>query len=433
MKAGYVFFLAITLFALTTQTVPGQNDFKIKQRMTVAGQSFDSSVMVKGSRQRHESDATGTQSISIMQCDLKRSVDVSDAEKKYFVTPMDTPLPSESAKRVSTTTTRQPVRSGGVVTQTIELIDTGERKQMFGLTARHMKTITTIESSPDACRKGSQRIETDGWYADLTFGITCHNDRPMSEPVGIGGGGCRDKMNVVRKGSAKLGFPLLQTTKIGMGGGDDKGAMTSTMKTEVLELSKTTLPAALFDIPAGYAEASSRQELYRNAMQRQYARPTPAENSSAVPMPGMTNVKRPGVMRVGVMPVTNSTARVLALDMYRSHLVSSLSIGNVDAVQIGSEADAGRLNCDFILTTNVKDLKQSAASKAGGILGNVTGTSNGGPAKVESVVAYTLSKPGGGPLLTSESTAKVEGDDASVIASLATEVQNVRSFVAKGR
>lgn len=433
MKAGYVFILAIAVLVLTTNSSFGQDDFKIKQRMTMAGQSFDSTVMVKGLRQRHESNATGTQSVSIMQCDLKRTVDVSDAERKYFVTPMDTPLPSEPAKRISTTTSRQPVKAGGTVTQTIELIDTGERKQMFGLTARHIKTITTLESSPDACRKGSQRIETDGWYVDLSSGPACQNDRPMSTPAGVDGGGCKDKMNVVRKGTAKLGYPLIQTTKIGMGAGDDKGAMTSTITTEVLELSKAALPAALFDIPAGYAAAATRQELYGNAMQRQYARPTPAENSAASPMPGMTNVKRPGVMRVGVMPVTNSTARSLALDMYRSHLVSSLSGGNVDAVQINSDADASRLSCDFILTTNVKDLKQSAASKAGGIPGNVTGTSNGGPAKVESVVAYTLSKPGGGPLLTSESTAKVEGDDASVIASLATEVQNVRSFVAKGR
>ena len=293
----------------------------------------------------------------------------------------------------------------------------------------------TMESSPDACQKGSQRIETDGWYVDLSFGLSCQTDRPMTTPTGTDGGGCRDKMNVVRKGSAKLGYPLLQTTKIGMGNGDDKGAMTSTMTTEVLELSKAALPAALFDIPAGYTEAASRQELYGSAAQRamgQYSRPTPAENSDAVPMPGMTNAKKPGVMRVGVMPVTNSTVRNLALDMYRSHLVSSLTSGNIDAVQISSEADAQRLGCDFILTTTVKDMKQSAASKVGGLFGKVTGTS-GGLAKVESVVAYNLRKPGGGPLLTSEATAKVEGDDASVIASLGNEVQAVRSFVAKGR
>ena len=432
MKAKYFFLLSIALVGLAAQSAFGQNDFRIKQRMTMAGQSFDSAVMIKGSRQRSESNMMGMQNVSIMQCDLKRTIDISELEKKYVVTPMDLPLPSEPARRVSTTTTRQPVQAGGTVTQTIELIDTGERKQMFGMTARHIKTIMTTEPSPDACQKGSQRIETDGWYVDLAFGLSCQNDRPVTMPMQTdGGGGCRDKMNMVRKGNAKLGYPLIQTTKIGMGGAGE-----TTMTTEVLELSKATLSPDLFDIPAGFTEASSRQELYGSATQQamsQYSRAAQPDNEVTRRAPGSVNTKRPGVMRVGVLPVTNSTPRNLSLETYRNNLLAAIVGGNVEAVAINSESDAQRLNCDYVLSTNVKEMKQSAASKVGGLFGKVTGSSTGGLAKVESVVSYSLKKMSGGPVLTAEATAKVEGDDNSVIASLTSEADAVRSFIAKGR
>ena len=446
MNSKYILTLIFAILAFSAETtIAQQNDFKIRQRMTMSGQSFDSTVMIKGARQRSESNMAGMQNVSVMQCDLKRTIDISELEKKYVVTPMETALPSEGPPRAVSTTrnNRQPVEKGGVITQTIEMIDTGERKQMFGMTARHIKTIMTMEPSPDACQKTSQRIETDGWYVDLTFGLSCQIDRPQVPPMPMadGGGGCRDRINVVQKGKAKLGYPLLQTTTIAMGGSDGEAArMSSTMTIEVLELSKAALEPALFDIPAGYTEAASRNELYGAASQRamaeQYSKRAQDENNAPARRPEnsnarSSNAKRPGVIRIGVLPVTNSTTRDLSLDMYRSRLVSSLFGGNVEAVPLNSEADAGRLECDYILSTSVKSMKQSAASKAGGLFGKVTGASTAGLAKVESTVAYTLRPISGVPVLISESSAKVEGDDNSVMASLGTEAQAVLKAVNK--
>jgi hypothetical protein len=221
-----------------------------------------------------------------------------------------------------------------------------------------------------------------------------------------------------------------------MGGSDGEAErMSSTMTIEVLELSKAALEPALFDIPAGYTEAASRNELYGAASQRamaeQYSKRAQDENNAPARRPENSNAKRPGVIRIGVLPVTNSTTRDLSLDMYRSRLVSSLSGGNVEAVPLNSEADAGRLECDYILSTSVKSVKQSAASKAGGLFGKVTGASTAGLAKVESTVAYTLRPISGVPVLISESSAKVEGDDNSVMASLGTEAQAVLKAVNK--
>jgi len=350
---------------------------------------------------------------------------------------METNLPSEPPSRVSTTTTRQPTKTGGEVTQTIELIDTGERKEMFGMTARHIKTIMTTQPSPDACQKGGQKIETDGWYVDLSYGRSCQMDRPMTTQMSPGDGGCRDKINVFRKGRAKLGYPLMQTTTIGMSGPDGGGDRTTTMTIEVVELSRSTLPQELFDVPTGYTEAASRQELYAGASQRAISDYAKSQTSQTAPtttrMPDSANTKKPGTIRVGVLPVTNATARPLTLEMHRNSLIAGIIGGTVEAVAITSESDAARLNCDYILSTNVKSFKQSNASKIGGMFGKATGASTGGLAKVESVVGYNLRKLSGGPGLTADATAKVEGDDASVVASLGSAAEAVKSYIAKNR
>jgi hypothetical protein len=218
-------------------------------------------------------------------------------------------------------------------------------------------------------------------------------------------------------------------------GGQDGGA-TSTMTIEVVELSKATLPQELFDIPVGYSEASSRQELYTGMAAQAMmdsARSSRLDTPSMTRTPESTSAKRPGVVRVGVMPVANATARDLSLEMYRNNLIAAIIGGTVEAVAIASESDAARLNCDFILSTTVKNLKQSTASKIGGMFGKATGATTGGLAKVESVVTYSIRKPTGGPGLTADATAKVEGDDASVNASLSSAADAVKSYIAKNR
>ena len=63
-------------------------------------------------------------------------------------------------------------RSVGVVNITQTITDTGERKEMFGFTARRIKTSLVKTVSPDACDK-DQKIETDGWYIDFEYEFEC--------------------------------------------------------------------------------------------------------------------------------------------------------------------------------------------------------------------------------------------------------------------
>jgi hypothetical protein len=420
-----------------------QGDFKIKQRMTMGGRASESTLMIKGARERSESSTAGIQTVSVMECDMKRTVYISDADKKYFIEPMASPVTTTAAPAAPVkTTAKVKTEKGGTVTRTIEIIDTGERQQMFGMTARHIKTIVSTEPSADACEKDKQRIETDGWYVDLAVGLSCKTDRPPVNPMDLGSdsGGCRDQQKVVQKGTGKLGYALKVTTKISLG--DDDGetdpqmAAMMTMTTEVLELSKATLPQSLFEIPEGYTEATKRQDLYGRGTQKaqsDYAKSAPAYNDMpTVSTPKPSGAKRPGVVRIGVMALSNSSGKPLNLNTYQSMLVMQLAGDKVDAVAISSESEAKTMNCDYILTTDIKSIKQSAAGKIGGMFGKVTGAPTSG-GKVESIIAYGLKglSSSASASLQAEATAKVEGDENSIMAAVGNEVQAVMKAVKK--
>src|ERR1700687_3763037 len=191
---------------------PAANDLKIKYRTTTAGQPMEPTTMLKGARERSEMKmAYGMDIYSITQCDLKRTIQVSDKARKYVIPPMETADPTGNSG-ADATVTAEPTRRGGVVTYNTMAVDTGERKDMFGFKARHVKTSLAIESSPDACSPVKQRMETDGWYIDLTFGLNCETgvSQMMRRPPAPGG--CRDRVRFNRQGAARTGYPLMETT-----------------------------------------------------------------------------------------------------------------------------------------------------------------------------------------------------------------------------
>ena len=125
----------------------------------------------------------GMNMVNITQCDLKRTIQISETTHKYVITPMTVTATSTDAAPTPATPTAQPTRQGGVVTYTTTTTDTGERKEMFGFTARHIKSTMVISSSPDACTPMNQKMETDGWYIDFSFGFAMRlavRPRPLS-------------------------------------------------------------------------------------------------------------------------------------------------------------------------------------------------------------------------------------------------------------
>lgn len=443
MRSKNVIILSIFVLLISAVNIFAQNDFKMRQRMSAAGRDFESALMIKGARERTESDMMGMKTVTITECDLKRIIKINDVEKKYLIEPMMTETVTQAQPAVNTTTTKVKTKKGGFVTRTLEIIDTGERQQMFGLTARHIKTIMTTDPSPDACSQDKQRIETDGWYVDLSVGLNCKMDRPVDTQriYGDSSPSCVDQTKFIQKGTAKLGYALKVTTKISMGGDDEEsggmGGMMN-MSTEILELSKASLPQSLFEIPAGYTQVTDQKDFYGRGTQKamgEYQKTPEAKAEMNQMMQGMpqnsAGAKKSGVIRVGVMTVSNSSGKPLSTGMYQTMLVSQINGGNVEAVAVGSADEAKRMNCDYVLTTDIKSLKQSAAGKVGGIFGKVTGAPTQG--KTEATVGYDLKPLGndGTTLQMQSTTAKIEGEENSIMAALGNEAQAIVKAVKK--
>ena len=69
---------------------PARTDLKITYRTTTMGQSMENTTMLKGSRERSEMKlGYGRDIINLTQCDLKRTIQISDSAKKYVITPME--------------------------------------------------------------------------------------------------------------------------------------------------------------------------------------------------------------------------------------------------------------------------------------------------------------------------------------------------------
>ncbi len=433
MKIVHLTFFALVV-GLCSMSAFGQN-YKIKQSTSMSsmsGHKMESTVYVKGSRKRTEQGgmmAMGSDVATLEQCDLKRTVQISDKKKLYYVEPTAESEPGP----VPTAPAKAPVAAGkatkgGTVTHTSSIVDTGERKQMFGLTARHIKTSMTMVSSPDACSKQDMKIETDGWYVDLPLFSCPFNAVPRNPmaPERPRSRGCEDRIITKSTGTGKLGFALQMTQTIISGGRDESFSTTL----ETIEFSKATLDDALFNVPADYKLASSSQDLYGrpdfSAMikggggdDEDMSMPSQTPSSYKVPVPG---TKRPGVKRIGVMVPSNRTNESVSTTNLQSFLIQKLMVGNVEAVAVSSEADAKAANCDYILLSEISKLKQSAASKIGGLFGKVTNTDTSGAQTFDTQVDFKLtSMANNQSVLQSKATAKIAGNADTAVQGVLTQ------------
>ncbi|HEV7683994.1 MAG TPA: hypothetical protein VGO68_17820 [Pyrinomonadaceae bacterium] len=425
--------------AATAPAAPVKSDLKITYRTTSSGQPMETTTMLKGARERSEMKlGYGRDIINVTQCDLKRTIQISDSARKYVITPMET---VEATPRPATAGgPSEPSRRGGVVTYTTTAVDTGERKEMFGFQARHVKTTMVIESSPDACNPMKQRMETDGWYIDFSFGLNCDvGHTPMAMPSARGGG-CRDTVRFNRQGAARTGYALQETTT--SYGPDGRVAFSSTK--EVVELSREPLDAALFDIPPGYVEAASTQELYAMPsmaeMTSQMAKGQSPADDDRTNSANSNNAKASGGIRVGVVQINNRTDRSISQDALRGRLLAEIQEQGVAAVALNAispreaEVEAKAKQCDFILYTDVTALKTSAAKKVGGFLGRATGIGSGGVDKTEAKIEFQLFAVGETTVrLRSSATAKEEGEETSVGTALSQEANQVSAEMRKKR
>jgi hypothetical protein len=423
-------------------------DLKVSRKMGAGGYGGgESTVYIKGQRQRTEMPGMTT----IQQCDLRRTIQISDRTKMYYVMPDDAGQPAESAPSAAPQGPTQ-TRRGAVVNITESIVDTGERKQMFGYTARHIKTSSIMDAPPEACNPGHTESESDGWYIDLAMGFSCDTDRPSGPPARRTRPDCMDQVRVRHTGTGKLGFPVMVKTtfKSGGQGGDEGAGGGFAMTMEATDISTVTLEQSLFEIPAGYTQAASMQELMGIPSGMAGMPGMSGVTPGAQPPAGMSgegvgagvaaasrvSPKQPGTIRVGVAAINNRAGGEVSLDDLRSRLVGSINGGGVEAVPLdaaqapAAEAEARQKDCDLVLYTDLSALKQSAASKVGGMFGRVAGV-GGGSDRYESRVDFRLFAVGGASQLESNATAKEEGAEQSVSAALEREAKAVAAAARK--
>ena len=372
---------AIVLCLVTTSLA----DVTIKQRLTMSGQKFESTRRIKGSRERTEQHiemadpstaAYMPQIATVTQCDLERRIQINDRKQLYFIDPFESPEPETAARptRPAQPAATGPARAGGTMTMTYNVRDTGERKTMFGLQARHIITTQEMESSADSCNGPSRsKYEYDGWYVDFASDFSCPSVSAPYTPGRMPKPDCVDR--VVRRGTgtAPKGMMLEGTMKIY---GPD-GSVQMTQTTETLELNRNTLDASIFDIPTGYKLAGSSQDLYAVSMPT-YGGDT-NDNRPTSTRPNVNPMMPPKVSKSVAVTVTGAGSNQTDVDTYiRSKLVEK-----------GLRVVSG--TADYTVNVNFRQIKESTAGKIGGIFGKVTGAPTGGVGRVDIDLVTSMS------------------------------------------
>jgi hypothetical protein len=256
---GLLGLLAAQSAAAPKFIVPAVPDVAIKTRRTTDHQDSSISTTIvyhKGARQRTEtivdwppqvSARTGSKrthiGTSIIQCDERRTVVLNDEVKTYAYSPIEDPSVYLQRARLAAGRDPQPEPTGGDVTITVDVVDTGERRTMGRYVARRVTTTTKTVPASESTQ--------DGWYIDLPSDCWDRGDLP--EPFGFTivqrSNGPRDRVHIKRLGTARRGYPIEETSR----SKDERG--TTTSKVELIEFSDAPLDTILFTVPAGYRPA----------------------------------------------------------------------------------------------------------------------------------------------------------------------------------
>jgi len=241
------------LATLALATASQAQDLHLKKNISTGGYVVSTTeTSIKGGRERTVTQTPNGSTITLHQCDLRRTLTLNEASQSYYVA--DDPQDENAAKAAALASgVAPPDAQGGKITITTTVTDTGERKTLYGYQARHLKAKVVQEPSADACTQVRQSFEIDGWFADLSKDqAACGAIAPPVQQ----GTGCHDRLISRSVGSGKTGYPMQEDISIPTPDG-----RTATVSIRVAEVSKQQLPAEMFDVPAGYRQVASLAEL----------------------------------------------------------------------------------------------------------------------------------------------------------------------------
>jgi hypothetical protein len=372
---------------------PPPPDLAITAQYVTGDKTTTSTVTLHGARQRVDYESALA---TIQECDNSQSIQLNTQTRTFWSIPFSST--SNAAPRVATGGKQK----GGTITYTTAVVDTGERKEMFGMPARHLKTTITKASSADACDKQPEKVEIDGWYVDLPPTLACTAVPAPEKEIRVDpkDASCRDVVSYVRA-SAPTGYPVAYTMAAASGSG---ATATTEMKTG--DVKHLAADAAQFDVPADYVAVKSVAQL------------------TADHRPGEDGPKKPGVPRVGVAPLRNKSGQQASTAVLADALVESFGEAEVDAVLLKQETPAAQAeeakarSCDFILQNTIAEMKRPGK----GMLGKLSGTSaDAFAARVD----FTLAPVGGASPLFADS----EKSGTSMLQTAVGTAKRVSQFV----
>jgi hypothetical protein len=366
------------------------SDVRYKTKYTAGDQVSESTSFFTDNRERYELGEI----ILIKQRDQKRSLQISRSANTYVVIP-DGATPAVAPPAAP--------RPPGVVTVTTSIVDLGERKEMFGHTARRVRTLIERLPEPGACDQTKLRSDTDAWYIDMPKALAAAPD-PAKAPASTSG--CLDEIKTSETGDPKLlGFPIgYRTTLTDLG---DKDAKPSEAAMEIVEFEVLKLDTALFDIPPGLAVAADAGAFTKAVSDANETKLASGSADSSVP------AKKPGTMRVGVPEVANKTTQTIDTRALRTRIISELEQQKIEAIpmaaapQAALDARARELGIDYLVVAEVTELK---TSKPGGFTKVMKATAKEDARDItEAKLTMQLVPPGGKPRLSKNSSGKDGG------------------------
>lgn len=333
-----------SLIALLCCVAANAQDLHIKKNISTGGYVVSSSeTAIKGARERTVMQTPAGTTVTLHQCDLRRTLTLNEQAQTYLVS--DDPQDDNAAKAAALATgTAAPEAQGGKIVLTTTITDTGERKTMFGYPVRHLKAKVIEEPSADACTQVRQQFEIDGWFADISKEQSMCSS--LAPPVQQGAG-CADRVIAKRLGSGKAGYPIQENISIPAPDGT-----TQTVTIQVAELSKQELPAEMFDVPQGYRRVNSLAELNGMAPQTgapgQYAQGAPPAMQQTSPVAAQAtanaNALKSSILQATFNPMGAKAANQQALAVAQQQMAMGQAAMNGMGGMGGMQQMGGGVN-----------------------------------------------------------------------------------------
>jgi len=264
----YLSFLCLILVGVPLLQASENTGIKMTIRRIFAGNSSDQTIYVQGDRKRMEfrnyagqqkADgqqwSSGPRLVAITRCDLGQIFELNLDAAEYVSAPYP-PKPLTQAEIEGRGLRKADISQSSEPTLRIETttLDTGERKEFFGHTARHV-IITRKQIPLERSHSEPQETVTDGWYIDLDPQVSCDR-RPrkgkQAHAYLVARNKPAEKPEFVDIGESETGFPV-QSSMVSKGtytlpGGTNKQTNSKT-ETLVTQLELGSLDPGLFEIP----------------------------------------------------------------------------------------------------------------------------------------------------------------------------------------